>query len=258
MKEARQEGNRDGDESTAHHNAEENGDDVVEGANLTRGKTKGLQDGLHTVAHVHEEAADGDDVECRAPRISESSLDVVVAVGRIAVEGELPQVECQEAQNHDTSKDHCAGGKGGLERTFLLVVGTGVVVLVLEHQSEHNVNQGNSQETKADSPEQPCGHGVQPGGIVINPGSATAACATTVDGHIAGQVTHQEQEKTRTRERHKNFAANRGRDEFACCGDNIVHMRNNVFAGLLYLIWVQKASTNRLERAKMLNSRRWE
>lgn len=238
VKEARQEGNRDGDESTAYHNAEEDGNDVVEGAHLTRGKTKGLQHGLHTVTYVHKQAADSNNVECRAPGVCESGLDVIVAVGWVAVESELPQVESQEAQNHDAGKYHCAGGKGSLEGTFLLVVGASIVVLVLEYQGEHNVNQGNGQETKANSPEQPSGHGVQPGGIVVNPGSAAATCATTVDGHVAGQVTHQEQEKARTRKSHKNFAANRGRDEFACCGDNIVHMRNNVFACLLYPIWM--------------------
>lgn len=133
VKEARHEGNRDGDESTAYHNAKENGNDVVERAHLACGKTKGLQNRLYTVAHMHEQAANGNNVECRTPGICEGCFDVVVAVGGVTVEGELPQVECQEAQNHDTSQYHRAGGKCCFECTFLLVVRASIVVLVLEY-----------------------------------------------------------------------------------------------------------------------------
>ena len=155
---------------------------------------------------------------------------MLVAIGGIAVEGQLPQVEHNEAENHDTGNHHGTGRKGSLQRTFLLVVSAGIVVLILEHQSEHNVYQSHGQQAQTNGPKQPGGHGVQPRCVVVNPGAVTRSHTTTENGHIAGQVPHQEEEETRSRKSHKNLAADRGRDEFACCRDNIVHKCNNVFA----------------------------
>ena len=237
-------GYRDGDEGTADHQAEENGDDVVERAHLAGGKAQRLEHRLETVTHVHEEAADGHDVEGGAPHIGECSHDVAVAVVGVTVHRELPQVEQQEAENHDTGEHHGTGGKSSLEGTFLLVLGAGIHVLNLQHQREHHMDEQNGGETETDSPEQPGGHGVQAGGIGINPGGYTIAGITTVDGHVTGQMPHEEQEETRTSKGHKNLATDRGRDELACCRDNIVHKRNNVFAALLYRISPEIASPN--------------
>ena len=55
-------------------------------------------------------------------------------------------------------------------------------------------------------------------------------------------MPHEEQEEARTCQRHKNLAANRGRDELTCCRDNVVHNRNNVFAEILYRKYPEKAS----------------
>ena len=99
-------GYRDGDEGTADHQAEENGDDVVERAHLAGGKAQRLEHRLETVTHVHEEAADSHDVEGGAPHIGECSHDVAVAIMGVTVHCELPQVEQQEAENHDTGEHH--------------------------------------------------------------------------------------------------------------------------------------------------------
>ena len=153
-------------------------------------------------------------------------------------------MEQQEAENHDTGQHHGTGSEGSLEGTFLLVLGAGIHVLNLQSQSEHHVNKQHYSQAKADSHEQPGGHGVQTYGVGINPGGLAIGRITTVDGHVTGQMPHEEQEETRTSKGHKNLAADRGRDELACCRDNIVHMRNNVFAALLYRISPQKSSPN--------------
>ena len=66
--------------------------------------------------------------------------------------------------------------------------------------------------------------------VVVNPGGTTLCNITTEDGHVTGKVPHQEEEETRSCQRHNDFAADGGRDEFACCRDNVVHKCNNVFA----------------------------
>ncbi len=99
-------------------------------------------------------------------------------------------MEDQEAGNHHTCQDHATGGKGSLERTFLLVVEAGIDVFVLEHQGEAHMHESNGKQAQADGPEQPCWHGVKTLGVVVDPWIASfCAC---VHGHVTGQVTHEE------------------------------------------------------------------
>jgi len=230
LENTREHSQRDGDETAANHNGEENGNQIVERAHLAGCKTQRLQDGLHTMAHMHEQAADSHNVEQGAPGVGERGNDVVVAIVRVTVESQLPQVEHQEAENHHTREHHRAGGKRGLERTLLLVVGAGGHVLILEHQREHHVHQQNGKKTQADSHEQPGRHGVQTGRVCVNPRGLTGTGISTVDGHVTGKVSHEEQEEARPGQRHKNLAADGGRDKLTCCRDNVVHKCNNVFA----------------------------
>ena len=122
---------RNGDEAAADYQREKHGYDVVERAHLARAQTEGLHHALHSVADVHEQAANGDDVGYAAHRVLEAEHDVFIAVGGVAVEGELPEVQQQEAENHHAGDDHGARRERRFQRTFLLVVRTGIVVFVL-------------------------------------------------------------------------------------------------------------------------------
>ena len=86
---------------------------------------------------------------------------------------------------------------------------------------------------------------------MINPGGTTLRNITTENGKIAGKVSHQEEEETRSCQSYNDFAPDGGRDEFACCRDNIVHKCNNVsLRPILYPIPQQKSSTNTILSAK--------
>ena len=147
-----------GNKATAHGNTEKVGNNVVKGANLTRGKTKSLQYGLQTMAHVHEKAANGYNVEQRAHGILECSNDVIVAIMRVAIESKLPEVEYGKAENHNTGNHHSTGRESRLEGILLAVVSAGIVVLILEHQSKHNVNKSHGQQAQTNGPEKPGRH----------------------------------------------------------------------------------------------------
>ena len=72
---------------------------------------------------------------------------------------------------------------------------------------------------------------MQPRGVYVDP---RAFSRGAVNGHIPGQMTHQEEEETRPGESHQNLAANRGRDELACGRDDIVHRCRLQRARLVY------------------------
>lgn len=216
----------DGDEGATNHQTEEDGHNVIKRAHLAGGEAQRLEYRLQAMTNMHKQAADSHDVEYGTPGIGESSHNVVIAIVRVPIHRKLPQVEQQEAENHYTRQHHGTRGQSRLQRAFLLVMSAGVNIFQLEYEGKNHMNQQDSEKTKTNGHQHPGRHGVQTRSVVVNPRR------TAENSHITGKVTHEEQEEARPRKCHKDFAADRGRDELACCRDNIVHKCNNVFAGL--------------------------
>ena len=169
MKDAGEDGERDGNKAGAHHEREEHRHNVVERTHLARTQTESLHHRLHTVADVHEQAADGNDVGRAAHRVLEATHNVLIAVGGVAVEGKLPEVEEEKRQDHHPGDHHRAGGKGGLQRAFFLVVRASIVILIFQNESQQHMHGKHRQQSKPNRPQQPCRHAVQSHRVVVDP-----------------------------------------------------------------------------------------